>query len=90
MTNRIPGGKTVTLALWLVAFELLFIVSFHFSLWRQAEKKMTGERSRLSQLVPGSHLCVDLVLQHYYLASVARTSPRRDGLCVGFCVKYRV
>lgn len=55
-----------------MALELLFLVSFHISLWHQAEKKMTGERSQLSQFVPGSHLCADLVLQDY-LTSVTHT-----------------
>lgn len=54
MTSRVHG---VTEALWLLASELLFLVTFDGFLWRRAEKKMTGERSQLSQCEPGSHLC---------------------------------
>lgn len=54
MTSRIHG---VTVALWLLASELLFLVILMVFCGVEQRKKMTGERSQLSQCEPGSHLC---------------------------------
>lgn len=37
--------------------QIAIFSDFWWFPWRRAEKKMTGERSQLSQCEPGSHLC---------------------------------
>lgn len=72
VTKRIRGGKAVTVALWLLASELLFLVSFKFFLWCQAEKKWQEKGAgwvSMSLVL----ICADLALQDS-LTSVTHTS----------------